>query len=439
MQIDDMVLVSIDDHVIEPVNMFDNHMPEKYKDQAPRYVNDPATGRGYWEFQGQETGLSGLGAVASWPREEWDMNPVDFAEMRPATYDVDLRVRDMDANGQLTGMCFPTFAGFNGMSLARSTVDRDLTNVVVSAYNDWHIDELAGEHPGRFIPLAIVPTYDPQSMVAEIHRVAKKGCTAVSLPETPYGVGLPAFDEDGYWDPVFQALCDHDMAMCLHIGGAFGLLKRANTASEDNLIIMSPQLSAVATSDLMAGGVFIRFPSLKVAMSEGGIGWIPFFLDRMDRHVWNHRWTGLKVANGKTPTELWRSNFLGCFITDPSGAPAARPDGHRDGCLGMRLSALRLDVAPVPRVAAPGARRRRLRRRRDRGHQLEERLPVLQLRPFRGHPEGKGHGRGVAGQGDRCGCQRGLQTRVPAPLGRGSPGRMTPGLWAETWPSRPQH
>ena len=318
MQIDDMVLVSIDDHVIEPVNMFDNHMPAKYKDQAPRYVNDPATGRGYWEFQGQETGLSGLGAVASWPREEWDMNPVDFAEMRPATYDVDLRVRDMDANGQLTGMCFPTFAGFNGMSLARSTVDRDLTNAVVSAYNDWHIDELAGEHPGRFIPLAIVPTYDPQSMVAEIHRVAKKGCTAISLPETPYGVGLPAFDEDGYWDPVFQALCDHDMAMCLHIGGAFGLLKRANTANEDNLIIMSPQLSAVATSDLMAGGVFIRFPSLKVAMSEGGIGWIPFFLDRMDRHVWNHRWTGLKVANGKTPTELWRSNFLGCFITDPS-------------------------------------------------------------------------------------------------------------------------
>ena len=125
MQIEDMILVSIDDHIIEPANMFDNHMPDKFKDQAPRYVREPKTGRGYWEFQGQETGMSGLGAVASWPHEEWDMDPVDFAEMRPAFYDVDLRIRDMNANGQLTGMCFPTFAGFNGMSLARSTVDRD--------------------------------------------------------------------------------------------------------------------------------------------------------------------------------------------------------------------------------------------------------------------------------------------------------------------------
>jgi predicted TIM-barrel fold metal-dependent hydrolase len=318
MQLDDMVMVSIDDHIIEPPDMFDRHMPAKYKDQAPRYVQDPTTGAGHWEFQGLETGMSGLGAVASWPHEEWNMDPVGFPEMRPATYDMALRVRDMDANGQLAGMCFPTFAGFNGMSLARSTIDRDLTNMVVSAYNDWHIDELAGEHPGRFIPLAIVPTYDPQAMAAEIGRIAKKGCTAVSLPETPYGVGLPGYNEDGYWDPVLAALCDNDVAMCLHIGGAFGLLKRAKTADADDLIILSPQFSAVATSDLMVGGVFNRFPTLKVALSEGGIGWISFFLDRIDRHMSNHRWTGLKVAEGKTPTELFRSNFLGCFITDPA-------------------------------------------------------------------------------------------------------------------------
>jgi len=197
--------------------------------------------------------------------------------------------------------------------------DRDLTNIVVSAYNDWHIDELAGEHPGRFIPLGIVPTYDPQAMAAEVQRIAKKGCTAISLPETPYGVGLPAFHEDGYWDPVFTALCDNDMAICLHIGGAFGLLQRARTAGADHLIVLTPQLSAVTAADMMVGGVFNRFPDLRVALSEGGIGWIPFFLDRIDRHIWNQRWTGLKVANGKTPTELFRSNFLGCFITDPSG------------------------------------------------------------------------------------------------------------------------
>jgi predicted TIM-barrel fold metal-dependent hydrolase len=239
--------------------------------------------------------------------------------MRPGCYDLELRVRDMDANGVLASMCFPTFAGFNGMSLARSTVDQELTKIVVAAYNDWHIDELAGEHPGRFIPLAILPTFDSEGMVAEIDRVAAKGCTAVSLPETPYGVGLPAFDVTDYWDPVFRALSDNDVAMCLHIGGAFGLLQRPPGAIIDHLIVLAPQLSAVTAADLMLSGTFVRFPNLKVALSEGGIGWIPFFLDRMDRHVWNQRWTGLQVGpKGKTPTEVWRDHCLGCFITDPA-------------------------------------------------------------------------------------------------------------------------
>ena len=210
----------------------------------------------------------------------------------------------------------------------------------------------AGSSPWPSFPPTTRRPWRPRSTGSRPRAV-----TAVSLPETPYGVGLPAFDEDGYWDPVFAALCDHDMAMCLHIGGAFGLLQRAKTASPDNLIIMSPQLSAVTASDLMVGGRLQALPRpSKVAMSEGGIGWIPFFLDRMDRHMWNHRWTGLKVANGKTPTELWRTNFLGCFITDPVRPAHPGPDRDRDHRLGVRLSPLRFDLAPLSRAAARRAR-----------------------------------------------------------------------------------
>jgi hypothetical protein len=240
--------------------------------------------------------------------------------MRPGCYDLGARVRDMDANGVRASMCFPTFAGFNGMSLARSTVDQETTNIVVAAYNDWHIDELAGEHPGRFLPLAIMPVFDPAAMVVEIKRVAAKGCHAVSLPEAPYGVGLPEFGDHDYWDPVFAACCEHDVAICLHIGGSFGLIQRPPTGMIDNIIILAPQLSAIIATDLILSGTFVRFPTLKVALSEGGIGWVGFYLDRLDRHVWNQRWTGLKIADVDiTPTELWQRNFLGCFITDPTG------------------------------------------------------------------------------------------------------------------------
>ncbi len=320
MRMEDMVLVSIDDHIVEPPDLFEGRLPAKHQADAPKYVpGGGAAGTGAWLFQGEETGYAGLGSVAGWPQKEWGIDPVGYEEMRPGVYDVAQRVRDMDANGQQTALCFPTFAGFNGMSFTNSSMDEDLTTAVISAYNDWHIDEVAGEHPGRFLPLSIVPTYDPRAMVAEIERVARKGVTAISLPETPYGVGLPAFGEGEYWDPVFQALCDNDMTLCLHIGGAFRLLQRPATADVDDLVLLVSQLSAVATTDLMLSGTLKRFPDLKVAMSEGGIGWVGFMLDRMDRYQTNQTWADLQVGEpGMTPTDVWRKNFLACFITDPT-------------------------------------------------------------------------------------------------------------------------
>ena len=205
------------------------------------------------------------------------------------------------------------------MSLARSGIDKELSKAVISAYNDWHIDEIAGEHPGRFIPLAIAPVWDPESTAEEIRRVAAKGCRAVSIPETPYGAGLPGYNDTDYWDPVLRACSDNAVVMCLHIGGALGLLKRAPGTGADHLIVLAPQLTAVVAADLLLAGTFKRYPDLKVALSEGGIGWIPYFLDRMDRHLWNQKWTGVEIgAKGKTATDVFRDHVLGCFITDPS-------------------------------------------------------------------------------------------------------------------------
>ena len=308
-----MILISIDDHVVEPPAMFERHMPERSRDVAPHVEHIDGVDR--WFFQGQECGPLGIGAVATWPKHEWDMDPVAFAEMRPGAYDIHDRVRDMNVNGVLASMCFPTFPGFAGTWLAQAG-DAHTSEIAVAAYNDWHIDEWCGTYPGRFLPLAIAPVWDLDAVVREIDRVARKGCTAMSLPEVPYGIGLPSFYGDE-WDPVFAALCDNDIAICMHIGVSFRMLPRPEGATTDQLIIMSPQMSALAATDLIVSGTFNRFPDLKVALSEGGIGWIPFFLDRLDRHVENQTWTGLEIG-ASTGTELFRKHFLGCFITDPS-------------------------------------------------------------------------------------------------------------------------
>ena len=316
MNVDDMILLSIDDHTIEPPDMFDRTMPAKYRDQAPRLVKD-ADGKDQWLFQDESIGVPGLAAVVTWPKEEWDFSPTDFSEMRPGCYDIDARVADMDANGMLAGMNFPTFAGFAGTHLAKMP-DRELTAAAISAYNDWAIDELAASHPGRFIPLGIVPFYDIDKAVAEVRRVAAKGCVALSLPEAPYGIGLPSF-ASGHFDPLFAAICETGMVPCLHIGGAFGLIQRPEETLADDIMLIAPQVMSVTATDLFLSGLLRRFPDLRFALSEGGIGWVPFFLDRLDRHVTNQSWTHLdKLPPGKTPTEVWKERFLACFITDPS-------------------------------------------------------------------------------------------------------------------------
>jgi predicted TIM-barrel fold metal-dependent hydrolase len=318
MDINDMVMISIDDHVIEPPDLFEKHMPAKYLDQAPKLVKNPG-GPDQWIFQGEATGTAGLSAVVSLPKEEWGFNPTDVSEMRPGCYDIVERVKDMDANGLLAGMNFPTFPGFAGTHVAKMA-DQELSAVTIAAWNDWAIDEIAGGNPGRFLPMAILPHFDIERSVAEVYRVAAKGCVAVSIPEAPYGIGLPSF-ASGHWDPVFAALLDTGMVPCMHIGGAFGLLKRPEDVPwlPDDIMILAPQVMAVTTTDIILGGLLQRFPDLKFALSEGGIGWVSFFLDRLDRHVTNQAWTHLdKIPKGKTPTEMWREHFLACFITDPS-------------------------------------------------------------------------------------------------------------------------
>jgi predicted TIM-barrel fold metal-dependent hydrolase len=315
MNIEDMLMVSIDDHVIEPPDMYKNHLPAKYMDLAPKSIVDE-NGFAKWWFQGTALGSVGLNAVVGWPNEEWGLNPSTFAEMRPGAYDIHERIRDMNRNGILASMCFPSYAGFSARYFQQAE-DKDLSLLMLKAYNDWHIDEWCTAYPGRMIPLAIIPVWDPVAMVEEVRRVAAKGCRAVTMPELPHIQGLPSYHDLEYWGPFFQAVSELQVVMCLHIGQGFGAINGAPDAPIDNMIILSNQVSSLAAQDLLWGGAFRAYPELKVAWSEGGIGWIPFYLDRCDRHYTNQRWLGHDFG-GKLPSDIFREHSLACYVTDPT-------------------------------------------------------------------------------------------------------------------------
>jgi predicted TIM-barrel fold metal-dependent hydrolase len=312
----DLVLVSVDDHVVEPPHLFEGRLAARFVEGAPRLVHKD-DGTDVWVYDGREIPNIGLNAVAGRPPEEYGMEPTSFDELRPGCYDIDERVRDMNANGVLGSMCFPSFPNLCGQLFARSS-DKELGLAVLQAYNDWHIDEWCGSYPGRFIPLAIPPLWDPELMAAEIHRVAAKGCHAVSFSENPEKLKLPSLHND-HWDPFWSACCDEDVIVSMHIGSSSTLVVTSVEAPIDVLISLQPINIVQAAADLLWSPVLRKFPSLRVALSEGGIGWIPYFLDRVDwiyqRH---HRWTGQDFGD-MLPSQLFRERIVTCFIDDPSG------------------------------------------------------------------------------------------------------------------------
>ena len=228
MDTNDMILVSVDDHVIEPPTMFDAHIPEQYREQAPKIMED-ADGSQFWLFEGQRAQNMGLNAVAGCPPEEYGLNPLRFDQMRPGCYDIHERINDMNANGVLGSLNFPTFVHFCGQLFLRAK-DKDLALNVVRAYNDWHIDEWAGTYPGRIIPLSIMPLWDAALMADEIRRTAAKGCHAVTFSENPEKLGLPGLHSD-HWDPFFKACEETGTVVCMHIGSSSSMTVRAGTRS----------------------------------------------------------------------------------------------------------------------------------------------------------------------------------------------------------------
>jgi len=316
MKPEDMILVSVDDHLVEPPTLFEGKIPTKFADDAPRVIRRD-DGSEVWTFNGAIVPNIGLNAVAGRPREEYGVEPTAFDEMRPGCYDIHERVKDMNAGGVLGSMCFPSFPGFAGRLFATHQ-DKDLALAVTQAYNDWHIDDWCGSYPGRFIPMALPILWDAELCAKEIRRNAEKGCHSLTFTENPATLGFPSF-HDEYWDPMWRAASECATVISVHLGSSGKITMTADNAPIDVMITLQPMNICSAAADLLWSRVIKEFPDLRFALSEGGTGWIPYFTDRIDRtYEMHHLWTGQDFGT-KLPSEVFRERFLTCFISDPIG------------------------------------------------------------------------------------------------------------------------
>jgi predicted TIM-barrel fold metal-dependent hydrolase len=316
MEMNEMILVSVDDHVCEPPDMWKNVLPETWKSRAPKFVSR-ADGSDVWVFEGQQIPNVGLNAVAGRPLEEYGMEPTALSQLRKGCYDVDARIDDMNANGVLGSLCFPSVPGFCGELFGRHQ-DKELARVMIQAYNDWHIDAWCGAHPGRFIPLAIPMMWDPKLLADEVRRVAKKGCHAISFADSPMALGHPSL-HSAHWDPLWKACADEGTVVCMHIGSSSGMALTDPEAPIEVMITGTPISLFGVANELVYSEVLRRYPQLTIALSEGGIGWIPYFLERCDYvYEHHHHWTHQNFGN-KKPSDVFREHILTCFIDDDAG------------------------------------------------------------------------------------------------------------------------
>jgi predicted TIM-barrel fold metal-dependent hydrolase len=189
---------------------------------------------------------------------------------------------------------------------------------MVRAYNDWHVDEWCGAHPDRFIPLGLLPLWDANLAADEVRRMVRKGCRAFNFCQNVSALGFPSI-HDPHWSPLFSALCDEGAVLAVHLGTGGGIGYNSLDAPYSGYMAMVNIDMCRFTSDIIFSPVLQRFPDLRIALSEGGIGWIPFFLERCqwihERHsVWAHDDLG-----GHSPLDVFQRHFLTCFIDDPCG------------------------------------------------------------------------------------------------------------------------
>ncbi len=333
-------IISVDDHVVEPPNVWQDRLPKKYVEVGPRVVRAPVgamtfkggkmtigvgeQGSGpdvdWWHYENLRRPLMRLDAAAGYPRDDVDLRAVTYDDMRKGAWSVPERLEDMDTNWIESSLCFPTFPRFCGQTFTEAK-DKELALLCVQAYNDWTVEEWCGPSEGRLIPLIIVPLWDANLAGEEVRRNAVRGVHAVCFSEIPPFLGLPSIhDSDNYWDPFFAACAETDTTINMHIGSSSKMPSTSKDAPAAVGSTLTFANSCYSLVDWLMSGVFGRVPNLKIAYSEGSIGWIPYVLHRADV-VWeeNRGWGGVADKVKEPPSELYYRHVYGCFFDDPHG------------------------------------------------------------------------------------------------------------------------
>lgn len=328
-------MISVDDHVMEPRDLWQRELPASLRERGPKTVREKVklkfVGGHYgfernapdgdlcdvWLFDDLVVPTGFLHAPAGVPRDQQKNVAATYDDFRPGTWDQKSRLEDMTANHVDAAInypnIFPRFAGQGFLERA----DKDLALLCLQIYNDWMIDEWsAGEGYGRLIPLTLVPLWDPELAAAEVRRCADKGSYAIAFSENPAKLGVPSM-YTGKWDVLWDVCQETDTTVSMHIGSSSSMPTTSEDAPLATSMSMYAQNAQGSLCDWVYSGSLERFPRLKIAYAESQVGWMPFQLERMDA-VWQDGRGDIEHVKVR-PSEQVRGRVYGCVFDDLHG------------------------------------------------------------------------------------------------------------------------
>jgi predicted TIM-barrel fold metal-dependent hydrolase len=318
---------SCDDHLDIyhlPPTLWSDRLPAKYKEAGPRVTE--RDGMKLWTIGDNTLGVSGkIDAYATSRRTD-----IEDDGFRPA--DPVRRLDDMDYDDIHSSIVYGPGALFGF-----PTDDPELKKLTLAAWNDWAATEFNSHAPDRLSALPALPATTPKDAIDELHRVVSLGHK---------GVLFRVHDLDlnhirGEWDALWAALAESGVPVSFHIGGGSNIQLSA-TASYDGDRWIIPAYAAPAPLQLdeplaamIFSGVLEDYPALKLVLAESGIGWLPWFVTRMDGIFEKHCAPHPDVSIKTLPSELFNRQVWATFEEEPLGAqliPLLSPDNFMWAC-----------------------------------------------------------------------------------------------------------
>jgi len=301
---DDARLVSINDHLVEPPGLWGGHTDQ------PHVVSVDDEER--WVLGTETLPVRALSVLA---RDAGRAQRVE--EMHPAVSDPIARVQSMDRDGVAVQTLLPHMIGFAGERL-RFLRDSEARLRAVRRYNDFVLQEFCASAPDRLVGVAVLPLVDLAEAADELQRCEALGARAVSLPHAPHLIGLPRFG-DPAWQQVFAVAEDAGLPVMIHVGSSGAPPSIVGSGSPGAVLVQGGFDVANAMIDLLYSYVLVRHPRLAVVLLEGGLGWLPYVVDRIEffgrqrPEVWS------PPSRARAPHEIIRDQVHLSFIDDAVG------------------------------------------------------------------------------------------------------------------------